>query len=85
MNMSESVRLLCYWLGLAALTLATVNLAGAEIRSGIAVAVVALAVAKAWLIIDGFMELRHASPGWRVALLAWPFAMATGVLLAYRF
>src|SRR5690606_4664984 len=56
-NMSESVRLLCYWLGLAALTLATVNLAGAEIRSGIAVAVVALAVAKAWLIIDGFMEL----------------------------
>lgn len=83
--MSESVRLLCYWLGLAALTVTTVNLARVETGSGIAVVVVALAVAKAWLIIDGFMELRHASPGWRLALLAWPLAMAAGVLLAYMF
>ncbi|MQA54559.1 cytochrome C oxidase subunit IV family protein [Pseudomonas piscis] len=33
--------------------------------------VMALAVAKAWLITEGFMELRHSPWRWRLPLLAW--------------
>ena len=34
---------------------------------------------QAWLIVDGFMELRHAPWPWRALMLAWPLAMALGV------
>jgi len=80
--MNETLRLLCYWIGLVLLTAATVNIAGGARLPWPQLGVIALAVAKAWLIIDGFMELRHAPRAWRLLLLAWPFAMAAGVLLA---
>ncbi|MBV7483613.1 cytochrome C oxidase subunit IV family protein [Bordetella sp. BOR01] len=80
--MSETVRLLCYWLGLVVLTVATVSAAGGAALPSLQGWVIALAVAKAWLVIDGFMELRHAPRAWRLLLLAWPLAMAAGVLLA---
>ncbi|MBO9356436.1 hypothetical protein GG851_20790 [Bordetella petrii] len=80
--MNETSRLLCYWLGLALMTVATVRVAGGALLPWPHLAVIALAVAKAWLIIDGFMELRHAPRAWRLLLLAWPFAMAAGVLAA---
>jgi len=79
--MTEALRLLCYWLGLALLTVATVRAAGGH-ASWLAVAIVALAIAKAWLIVDGFMEMRHAPRGWRLLVLAWPLMVAAGVLLA---
>lgn len=79
--MTDIARLLRYWLGLALLTVATVRAAGSA-APWLAGLVVALAIAKAWLIVDGFMELRHAPRGWRLLVLAWPFAMAAGVLLA---
>ena len=73
------MRLLCYWLGLALLTAATVRIAGGGGAPWWVAGVIALAVAKAWLVIDGFMELRHAPRGWRLLILAWPVAVATGV------
>ena len=82
--MSETVRLLCYWIGLVLLTAATVSVAGGISPPWPQLCVIALAVAKAWLIIDGFMELRHAPRAWRALLLAWPVAMAAGVLLALQ-
>ncbi|MBC3336301.1 hypothetical protein HBO04_03910 [Pseudomonas proteolytica] len=44
-------------------------------------AVVLAAVAKAWVIADGFMELRHAPLGWRAALLAWPVVLVAGIVV----
>ncbi|MDM9560543.1 MULTISPECIES: cytochrome C oxidase subunit IV family protein [Bordetella] len=79
--MSEIKALLCFWLGLAVLSVATVRAAGLGWAAGAGAVVVALAVAKAWLIIDGFMELRHAPRAWRLLMLAWPVAMAAGLLL----
>ncbi|HYG42198.1 MAG TPA: cytochrome C oxidase subunit IV family protein [Bordetella sp.] len=80
--MSETLRLLRYWLGLVILTVATARVAGGAGLPSMQVWVVCLAAAKAWLVIDGFMELRHAPPAWRLLLLAWPMAMAAGTLLA---
>ena len=65
--MPASRTLILCWLGLALLSVASVQLG------------------KAWLITDGFMELRHAPRLWRGLLLAWPLTMALGVLLALRF
>jgi len=48
----------------------------------LAAGVMAIALIKAWLITDGFMELRHAPRLWRLLLLCWPLAMATGIVLA---
>lgn len=79
--MSEIKALLCFWLGLAVLSVATVRVAGMGWAAGAGAVLVALAVAKAWLIIDGFMELRHAPRAWRWLMLAWPIVMAAGLLL----
>ncbi|MNH16966.1 hypothetical protein D3C79_766180 [compost metagenome] len=35
-----------------------------------------LAAAKAWLITDGFMELRHGPQRWRWLLLSWALVLA---------
>ncbi|CRM48288.1 MULTISPECIES: cytochrome C oxidase subunit IV family protein [Pseudomonas] len=59
--------LVACWLGLVGLSVGTV-LAGA---SGGGWAVLLLAVVKAWVIVDGFMELRHAPRRWRALLLGW--------------
>ena len=40
-----------------------------------------VALGKAWLITEGFMELRHAPRLWRLLLLAWPLLIALIVIL----
>ncbi len=39
------------------------------------------AVTKAWVIADGFMELRHAPWGWRAAMWAWPVVLEGGIVV----
>lgn len=70
--MSTSQGLLVCWAVLVSLSAGTV-LTGAE---GLWWAVLLLAVSKAWLIADGFMELRHAPWGWRLMLLGWAVVLA---------
>jgi len=79
--MSASIVLVLCWLGLAVLTTLTVLLGSAGSTLLLAAAVLAVALAKAWVISDGFMELRHAPSMWRVLLFCWPLVMAGGVLL----
>lgn len=79
--MSASTLLLCCWLSLAALSVASVLLGNAGASLLLAGGVLLAALAKAWLIADAFMELRHAPRLWRGLLLAWPVAMAAGILL----
>ncbi|MCJ0973801.1 cytochrome C oxidase subunit IV family protein [Pseudomonas sp. PS1] len=79
--MSASKRLIGCWLALALLSTVTVRLGSAGSTLLLAGAVLAVAAAKAWLITDGFMELRHAPVMWRLLLLGWPVAMAGGILL----
>ena len=83
--MSASRTLILCWLGLALLSVASVQLGNAGATLLMASAVLLAALGKAWLITDGFMELRHAPRLWRGLLLAWPLAMAAGVLLALQF
>lgn len=80
--MSASRVLLLCWLGLALLTTLTVVLGNSGSTLALAAGVLGLALIKAWLITDGFMELRHAPLPWRLLLLGWPLAMAAGILLA---
>lgn len=42
-----------------------------------------LAFVKGWVIINDFMELRHAPRLWRNLLLAWLLVMTIMILLAY--
>ena len=80
--MSASKVLICCWFGLAVLSVATVMLGNSGSTLLLAVGVMAIALIKAWLITDGFMELRHAPALWRLLLLCWPLAMAAGIVLA---
>ena len=82
--MSASKLLVACWLGLAVLSISTVLLGGAGATLALAAGVLLAAFGKAWLITDGFMELRHAPKLWRLLLLGWPLAMAIGVLLTLR-
>lgn len=68
--MTASRFLLLCGLALAVLSLGTVLLG----QDGL---VMALAVAKAWLITEGFMELRHGPWRWRLPLLAWALVVMT--------
>lgn len=43
-----------------------------------------IAFAKGWIIINDFMELRHAPRLWRNLLLAWLLVVTCLILLAYR-
>lgn len=52
------------------------QLAGAGRAAEVVVLILLLAVAKAWLIAGGFMELRHGPRLWRWLLLGWPLALA---------
>ncbi|PLR63555.1 cytochrome C oxidase subunit IV family protein [Pseudomonas marginalis] len=65
--MSVSQGLVVCWALLVALSVGTV-LAGA---AGVWVGVLGVAVVKAWLIVDGFMELRRGPWGWRGMVLGW--------------
>ncbi|MBD7977592.1 MULTISPECIES: cytochrome C oxidase subunit IV family protein [Pseudomonas] len=80
--MSASITLILCWIGLAVLSVGTVVLGNAGMSLTLAGAVLAVAFGKAWLITDGFMELRHAPLRWRGLLLSWPLVMVVGVLLA---
>ncbi|AGA85405.1 MAG: hypothetical protein CVV19_14445 [Gammaproteobacteria bacterium HGW-Gammaproteobacteria-9] len=79
--MSASKVLVACWLGLAVLSVSTVLLGNAGATLALTAAVLLTAFGKAWLITDGFMELRHAPRAWRLLLLAWPLVLVLGVLL----
>lgn len=83
--MSASTTLMFCWLALAVLSVTSVQLGNAGATLLMASAVLLAALGKAWLIADGFMELRHAPRMWRWLLLGWPLAMAAGVLLTLQF
>lgn len=75
-----SVRaLLACWVALVLLSLATVASLGLPSARDTLLVLLLLALGKAWLIVDGFMELRHAPWPWRALMLAWPLTMAGGV------
>ncbi|PTU74690.1 cytochrome C oxidase subunit IV family protein [Pseudomonas mangrovi] len=75
-----SVRaLLACWVALVLLSLATVASLGLPSARDTLLVLLLLVLGKAWLIVDGFMELRHAPWPWRALMLAWPVAMALGV------
>ncbi len=80
--MSASKVLIGCWLALAILATATVLLGNAGSTLVLAGSVLTIALVKAWVITEGFMELRHAPAMWRLLLLGWPLAMAGGVLFA---
>nr|WP_298108151.1 cytochrome C oxidase subunit IV family protein [uncultured Pseudomonas sp.] len=83
--MSASRTLILSWLGLVALSVASVQLGNRGATLSLAALVLLAALGKAWLITDGFMELRHAPRLWCGLLLGWPLTMAVGVLLALCF
>ena len=80
--MSAAKVLIGCWLALAVLSTATVLLGNAGSTLLLACAVLAVALIKAWVITEGFMELRHAPVMWRLLLFGWPLAMACGILFA---
>jgi hypothetical protein len=45
----------------------------------LSIAILLVAVGKAWLITDGFMEMRHAPRLWRRLMLSWALVVATVV------
>ncbi|AEB56165.1 cytochrome C oxidase subunit IV family protein [Ectopseudomonas mendocina] len=67
------------WLGLVVLSLLSLWLVTAPVASWAALALSVAALGKAWLIVDGFMELRHGPRLWRVSLLAWSLCMASAL------
>lgn len=71
--MNTSVRLWLCWAGLMVLSLGTV-------WSGAAGVVVLLEMVKGWVIVDGFMELRHGPWKWRVAMLGWGLVVLAGIV-----
>ncbi|QLF92650.1 cytochrome C oxidase subunit IV family protein [Pseudomonas sp. ABC1] len=73
--------LLC-WAGLLLLSLCSLGLVAAPVPHWTALALVVLALGKAWLIIDGFMELRPVRGPWRALLLCWSLCMALALFLA---
>jgi hypothetical protein len=79
--MSASRHLLYCWLALAVLCVASVWLGDLGASGWLALALWLVALGKAWLITEGFMELRHAPPLWRWLLFGWPLVTAAGVLL----
>ena len=77
--MSTSRILIVCWTMLAVLSTATVALAQVAANGLVAIAILTVAVTKAWLIADGFMELRHAPRLWRRLVLSWGVVLAVGV------
>lgn len=81
--MSASRFLLVCWAALATLSVSTVLLAQSGATGVLSVAILLVAVVKAWLITDGFMEMRHAPRLWRRLLVSWALVLAVvvGVML----
>ncbi len=75
--MSNTKVLIFCWLALVVATAITVYFgASAMTLTSQVVAVLAVAIIKSGLIIDGFMELRHTQRRWRVIMYGWPLAMS---------
>ncbi|MCD9114359.1 cytochrome C oxidase subunit IV family protein [Pseudomonas bijieensis] len=77
--MSASPVLIACWTALAVLSTGTVALGQAAASGLVSIAILVLAVAKAWLIADGFMELRHAPRLWRRLVLSWAVVLAIAI------
>lgn len=75
--MSASRVLIACWMTLAVLSTGTVALGQIAATGLVSIAILVVAVAKAWLIADGFMELRHAPRLWRRLVLSWAVVLAT--------
>jgi len=71
--------LLVCWAALATLSVCTVVLAQAGATWLLSIAILLVAVGKAWLITDGFMEMRHAPRLWRRLMLSWALVVASVV------
>jgi cytochrome c oxidase subunit IV len=74
--MSASRLLWVCWAVLAILSVCTVLLAHSGATWLLSVAILLVAVGKAWLITEGFMELRRAPRLWRRLMLAWALVLA---------
>ncbi|WP_053150844.1 cytochrome C oxidase subunit IV family protein [Pseudomonas sp. Pf153] len=74
--MSTSRVLIACWMALAMLSAGTVALGQAAATGWGTFALLTVAVAKAWLIADGFMELRRAPRLWRWLVLSWAVMLA---------
>ncbi|WLG20864.1 cytochrome C oxidase subunit IV family protein [Pseudomonas sp. FP1154] len=83
--MSVSRVLIVCWMTLAVLSIGTVALAQVAATGLVSIAILAVAVTKAWLIADGFMELRHAPRLWRWLVLSWAalLAIVIGVVISF--
>ncbi|MEO8640031.1 cytochrome C oxidase subunit IV family protein [Pseudomonas sp.] len=77
--MSVSRVLLICWAALATLSVCTVMLAQAGATWLLSIAILLVAVGKAWLITDGFMEMRRAPRLWRGLMLSWALVLAAVV------
>ncbi len=75
--MSNTKVLIFCWLALVVATALTVYFgASAMTLTSQVAAVLAVAIVKSGLIIDGFMELRHTERRWRLIMYGWPLAMS---------
>ncbi|SDB58856.1 Cytochrome C oxidase subunit IV [Pseudomonas sp. NFACC23-1] len=75
--MSTSRVLIACWMTLAVLSTGTVALGQIAATGLVSIAILVVAVTKAWLIADGFMELRHAPRLWRGLILSWAVLLAS--------
>ncbi|MCK9237246.1 MAG: cytochrome C oxidase subunit IV family protein [Thiopseudomonas sp.] len=74
---SNEVVLFACWLVLILATMVTVYWGAQQTTLVLQVVVILIiAILKAGVIIDGFMELRHASVRWRMIMYGWPVAMS---------
>ncbi|WLH15257.1 cytochrome C oxidase subunit IV family protein [Pseudomonas hefeiensis] len=80
--MSVSRVLIACWMTLAVLSIGTVALGQVAASGLVSIAILAVAVTKAWLIADGFMELRHAPRLWRWLVLSWAALLAIAISFA---
>ncbi|WP_341520342.1 cytochrome C oxidase subunit IV family protein [Pseudomonas sp. G.S.17] len=80
--MSASRLLVACWAALAALSVSTVLLAQVGATWLLSLAILSVAVGKAWLITEGFMELRRAPRLWRRLMLSWALVLAVLVGLS---
>lgn len=80
--MSASRVLIACWMALAVLSSGTVALGQIAASGLVSIAILAVAVTKAWLIADGFMELRHAPRLWRRLVLSWAVVLAIAISFA---
>lgn len=74
---SNEVVLLVCWVVLMLATMATVYWGAQQSTLALQLAaILVIAIVKSGVIIDGFMELRHASVRWRMIMYGWPVVMS---------